>query len=65
MSLFAGPLGLEDNASPIEFMSGEPERFEPRYTVTKLSETGIEIMHHFVIRDNKYLVWKIEQKKIF
>ncbi len=39
----------------------KPEKFEPRYSVTQLFETGVEVTLHFVIRNGNQIWYNSEQ----
>lgn len=42
----------------------EPDKYEPKFTVSQLFETGIEATLHFVIRHGEIIYYNSTQKRI-
>ena len=41
-----------------------PDKYEPRYSVTQLFESGVEVTLHYVMRDGHMLYYKSEQRYV-
>lgn len=42
----------------------EPDKYEPRFTVTQLFETGIEVTLSFVVRHGEIIYYDSKQKRV-
>ena len=42
-----------------------PDKYEPRYSVTQLFESGVEVTLLYVIRNGHILYYKSEQRNVF
>jgi len=43
----------------------KPGKFEPRFTVTQLFETGIQVTYWYVIRDGKIYYYEEKSERVF
>lgn len=41
-----------------------PDKYEPRYSVAQLFESGVEVTLHYVIRNGEIMYYKSEQRHV-